>query len=432
MLENYKPLPLINPQTNLSNLSDNLCNNLNTKLDLGISTPENPSIIPASSLGSGIANHSSDNSFSADRSENENNRLTDFVFQSKKAIKSLRNKASQKKSRSKRSTKSVFSRENTESDFVELPFLSPRLSMTMSDDEDSRDSLSMAGFLSGSGLFGKSNNQKWTIQKTIFRTDTSNLYDVKLEGMVQVNEEMAIDCVWIKTAEYFQVWDTENINPYDFKVEDWKDTVNIQLFDSMRDQKWSSPLASLSITSNFGHRWYRWHGGVDLDLNTGDPVYAAFDGIVRLSKSMRGGYGNFVVLRHLNGLETLYGHLSKLGVKAGEVVKAGEEIGKGGSTGRSTGPHLHYEVRYRGHAFDPNLIYDFDSARIRTDLFNLTPEHFGYLNKSRRQTVHHIVQEGETLYKISLLHRISVRQLCRLNRINSKTMLREGRKLRIR
>ncbi len=276
------------------------------------------------------------------------------------------------------------------------------------------------------------NPLSFRVSKSLLREDTTNLFDVKFESIVTIDEQFAYDDAWVTIASYFAVWDSENIDPYHDDITDWQDSVAIRLYDTEKKQLWSPPLASMQVTSRFGYRWRRWHHGIDLDLNVGDPIMATFDGIVRISKyDRRGGYGNVVVLRHYNGLETVYAHLSKLGVEIGKPVKAGEEIGKGGSTGRSTGPHLHYEVRYKGHTFDPETIYDFDSARIKTDLFQLKSEHFEHLNQ-RRQIVYHTVQENDNLNKISLMYRISVRHLCALNRISTRSILRIGRKLRVR
>ena len=135
-------------------------------------------------------------------------------------------------------------------------------------------------------------------------------------------------------------------------------------------------------TSNYGWRWNRGHHGVDIGLHTGDPVMAAFSGTVRVAGRM-GGYGNCVVVRHANGLETLYGHLSKINVKPKQVVTAGEVIGLGGSTGNSTGPHLHFECRFMYQTFDPEWILDFDNFTLRTRRLHLDKTYFG-ITKPRR------------------------------------------------
>ena len=135
-------------------------------------------------------------------------------------------------------------------------------------------------------------------------------------------------------------------------------------------------------TSNYGWRWNRGHHGVDIGLHTGDPVMAAFSGTVRVAGRM-GGYGNCVLVRHANGLETLYGHLSKINVKPKQVVTAGEVIGLGGSTGNSTGPHLHFECRFMYQTFDPEWILDFDNFTLRTRRLHLDKTYFG-ITKPRR------------------------------------------------
>jgi murein DD-endopeptidase MepM/ murein hydrolase activator NlpD len=122
------------------------------------------------------------------------------------------------------------------------------------------------------------------------------------------------------------------------------------------------------LNSVFGHRWGKQHQGLDLSLNFGDTVVAAFDGIVRYAKPNSGGYGNCIVIRHNNGLETLYGHLNNINVSENQFVKSGELIGLGGSTGHSTGPHLHFETRYKGHAIDPQLLIDISTQQLKSEI----------------------------------------------------------------
>lgn len=126
-----------------------------------------------------------------------------------------------------------------------------------------------------------------------------------------------------------------------------------------------------AVTSNYGYRprFRRMHRGVDMRLSTGDTVRAAFNGRVRIVNYEAGGYGNYVVLRHDNGLETVYGHFSKHLVKRNQYVKAGEPIGLGGNTGRSFGAHLHFETRYMGVAINPAAIIDFANATVHSDVF---------------------------------------------------------------
>ncbi len=125
------------------------------------------------------------------------------------------------------------------------------------------------------------------------------------------------------------------------------------------------------VTSHYGYRprFRRMHRGIDIDLNTGDTVRAAFDGKVRIVSYEARGYGKYVVIRHDNGLETVYGHFSKHLVTRNQFVKAGEPIGLGGNTGRSFGAHLHFETRYLGVAINPAAIIDFENATVHTDVF---------------------------------------------------------------
>ena len=220
-------------------------------------------------------------------------------------------------------------------------------------------------------------------------------------------------------------------------------------------------------SSKFGYRHGRRHQGIDLPYPKGTPVYAAFDGKVRISEWV-GGYGNLVVIRHANGLETFYGHLSESKVKPGDWVNAGDVIALGGSTGRSTGPHLHFETRYKGYAFDPNWLIDFESGTLRHRLLRMRSWYFNpnsrYVQsvddedeifrsdeedrqleeeKAKQEAAaraaaeaaavkYYRVRSGDTLGKIAKKHRTAVRNLCRLNGIKETTTLQIGRRLRVR
>lgn len=151
------------------------------------------------------------------------------------------------------------------------------------------------------------------------------------------------------------------------------DEISIQLLKGQ--ERFCFPVKNIK-TSPYGWRWNRPHRGVDIRLNVGDPVHCAFNGVVRIARPM-GAYGNLVVVRHYNGLETVYGHLSKIKVKPLQVVSAGQVLGLGGSTGRSTGPHLHFEVRFQYEAFDPEWILDFNDYTLRTRRLYLDKTYFG-------------------------------------------------------
>ena len=196
------------------------------------------------------------------------------------------------------------------------------------------------------------------------------------------------------------------------------------------------PTPSTKITSPFGPRWRRMHNGLDLKGNIGDTIVAAFDGKVRIVKYERRGYGKYVVIRHDNGLETVYGHLSKQLVEENQLVKAGEVIGLGGNTGRSTGSHLHFETRFLGIAINPIYMFDFPKQDIVADTYT-----FRRTQGSKRAGSHdtqvadgtiryHKVKSGDTLSRIAKLRGVSVSTLCKLNRIKPTTTLRIGQVLR--
>ena len=156
-------------------------------------------------------------------------------------------------------------------------------------------------------------------------------------------------------------WDTRSVNPY-HDEKPLPDRFSLWIVDTL--DSYCCPNKT-RVYSKFGYRHGRRHQGVDLPYPTGTPVYAAFDGKVRVSDYV-GGYGNLIIIRHANGLETFYGHLSRRDKEPGDWVNAGDIIGLGGSTGRSSGPHLHFETRYQGYAFDPTWLIDFETGTAAT------------------------------------------------------------------
>lgn len=184
------------------------------------------------------------------------------------------------------------------------------------------------------------------------------------------------------------------------------------------------------ITSKFGSRGSRMHLGTDLKVQIGDTIYAAFEGKVRVRSYEKKGYGKYLVLRHPNGLETIYGHLSDYLVVVDQDVKAGEPIGLGGNTGRSTGPHLHFETRFIGQPINPADIVDFQGYKLIKDQYLVTPSAFKTYT-SYKSIKFHTVTKGDTLSKIARRYGTSIATLCRLNKITSKSTLRIGHKLRV-
>ncbi|MGI4886029.1 MAG: peptidoglycan DD-metalloendopeptidase family protein [Janthinobacterium lividum] len=290
---------------------------------------------------------------------------------------------------------------------------------------------------------------------SIVSEDTTTLNEGGQE-IVEMSEEVLIDSSWVKVAGYYSIWDTHSINPYHVDGRRFRDSVNLKLTDATRERFSQMPMAATPITSGFGFRGYRWHFGVDLDLETGDSVKAVFDGVVRISKWDGSGYGNYLLMRHYNGLETLYGHLSKALVPVGTFVKAGQLIAYGGSTGHSSGSHLHFEVRYQGNPINPIQLYDFPDNKLRKDNFTITAALFNYYSQALRRgggsltggrrssgegssrrgapraarvVVSHRVRAGDTLSEVAEKYGVGLSTLKRLNP-GVKT-LQPGKKIRI-
>ena len=197
-----------------------------------------------------------------------------------------------------------------------------------------------------------------------------------------------------KVAEsdvFRECWVENILNPYaNVQLSDLGYRNTICLIDSV--STFVCPYVG-KVYSRFGYRRGRRHQGTDVPLVTGTPVKSAFDGRVRYAHRTS-GYGNLVIIRHENGLETYYGHLSKINVEPGQWVRAGEVIGLGGSTGRSSGPHLHFETRYKGYAFDPEWIVDFENGVLRKNVFVLRRS---YLSASSRY-IPESIDEEEDIY----------------------------------
>ena len=215
---------------------------------------------------------------------------------------------------------------------------------------------------------------------------------------------------------------------------------NVAIPDSFRIDMtgFCMPTSNTKITSKFGPRRRRMHNGLDVKVYIGDTIRAAFSGKVRMVKYERRGYGQYVVIRHENGLETVYGHLSKQLVKEDQYVEAGEVIGLGGNTGRSTGSHLHFETRFLGQAINPALLFDFEKQDIVADSYLFQKGRNRYRGNNRNAgTVttdgdiqYYKVRKGDSLARISKKTGTSIDALCKLNRITRRTTLRIGQVLR--
>lgn len=273
------------------------------------------------------------------------------------------------------------------------------------------------------------------------------------------------------------LWNTEMPFTYDNDITRLKDTIWLCSVDTSHN-RWCIPIDG-AMVSSFKYRGARFHHGVDLDLDIGDPVKSAFDGVVRYAQYNKGGFGNCVIIRHYNGLETYYAHLSKIKVRPYQRVSAGQVIGLGGNTGRSFGPHLHFEVRFYDNALDPTDIFDFENKKLKDENLFICPSMFNYRAVSHKNVLlerfkndpsmqnkieddyeeslhahgnndqnseaahrpiverpnsnskYHKVRSGDTLSGIARKYGTSVDKLCRLNGLRKNTVIQIGQKIRV-
>ena len=193
-------------------------------------------------------------------------------------------------------------------------------------------------------------------------------------------------------------------------------------------RNFTMPTDSKQVTSVYGQRWGRLHAGLDIKVYIGDTIRATFDGKVRIVKYDARGYGKFIVIRHPNGLETYYGHLSKQLVKENQLVKSGEPIGLGGNTGRSTGSHLHFETRLCGISINPAELFDFKNQDVTDDYYVFTKK--THSQKTNTRMYVHKVRKGESLSSIARKYGTTVAAIYQLNHISKNTRLVSGQILK--
>lgn len=292
---------------------------------------------------------------------------------------------------------------------------------------------------------------------------TANAQDL-LARQAPVDRKMAaVDTIMLRnitmreelespSVDLYANWD----NKYAHRATELPETYKIDL------RHFTMPTTSRVITSNFGSRWGRQHKGLDIKVYIGDTIRAAFSGKVRIVRYEAGGYGKYIVIRHNNGLETIYGHLSKQLVEENQEVRSGEVIGLGGNTGRSTGSHLHFETRLCGVALNPALMFDFRAQDVTGDYYAFNKETYDnestnatrlrgkqdsstyastdssddYATNKRTtsgltdQISYHKVKKGETLDRIAKKRGVTVEKICKLNHITKTMRLRPGQILR--
>lgn len=289
-------------------------------------------------------------------------------------------------------------------------------------------------------------------QKMVIYSDRTWKYlkDVGFNGVMNTELQNYLSA---KNFDKVQAWETDRCftSSDHYGINNLTDTLVLSVG---AQEEFSIPVKGI-VTSRYGYRKYRYHNGIDLNLNTGDTVVSAWSGKVRYAQYNTGGYGNLVVVRHDNGLETFYAHLSKINVVPNQEVKAGELLGLGGNTGRSYGAHLHFEVRFFDAPINPEEIIDFDKKVLKkNDLL----VHKGILRPGAKPSDccegdddddhgHSVasvvkapvkagsfykVRTGDTLSKIAARNNTTITRLCQLNGIRQTTVLQVGRTLRIR
>jgi len=267
----------------------------------------------------------------------------------------------------------------------------------------------------------------------------------QVDTLTTDGEELEIDS--LKTSDetiYKNIWNSTQIKYPANTLPNKNDTIVISLL-SAGDSPFVMPVKG-QILSKFGIRHRRMHTGTDIRLNSGDTVRSAFDGRVRLAKSFR-GYGNLVLVRHSNGLETIYAHLKSIKVKVNDTIKAGDLIGLGGRTGRATCNHLHFETRLFGEPFDPNKYIDYNTFALQadkifyknkqfvTDLADLrdkpAPENKLLLASGGVNGSKHVIRKGDNLWTIAKKYNTTVKKLCTANKITAQKTLKVGSVIRI-
>ena len=266
---------------------------------------------------------------------------------------------------------------------------------------------------------------------------------VKAQDAVPEPVSLYMPTEMVETVEpHFMLLNEENIIPSDEMYPTWANSVvhyNSAMPDSFRIdlRNYVMPTPSVKVTDIFGYRpnRRRVHQGLDIKVQTGDTIYAAFDGKVRITSYQRRGYGHYVVIRHNNGIETLYAHLSKKLVEANDNVKAGDPIGLGGNTGRSSGSHLHFETILMGKSLDPALMFDFKNQKMTGESYLYRRPGSKYIENGQVKIAgpekkYHKVRSGDTIERIARKYGVSQRRIFELNGLKSNSIIRPGQTLR--
>lgn len=244
----------------------------------------------------------------------------------------------------------------------------------------------------------------------------------------EYGEPWPIDTNPYPAHNLYKSWDNIIPHPYTNEICKLDSEKTICLTDKYMDCGYAHPFKGV-VTSRFGWRGGKQHNGIDIDLVRGDTVKNVFRGVVRLAK-WTGGYGRTVIVRHHNGLETIYAHLYRIFVKPGQTVDPGDLIGRGGNSGASRGSHLHFETRYKGKPINPEALIDFKEFKLISDSLTIRKTQYGFV-AFQPGTLIHKIKGGDYLYKIASQYGVSVTDICKWNNIRRNQMLVAGRALKV-
>ncbi len=320
-----------------------------------------------------------------------------------------------------------------------------------------------------------------TVSAQKVKPDTTNIIfkdEDEFEPIDSIRNEvkyMPGDMIFIPSALlYDHQWENLNIRFRKIDIAGKKDTTLI-LFNTSPDNNFYFPVKG-KLLSPFGYRRRHFHAGVDIKLRHNDSVYSVMSGKVRIARRFR-GYGNAVVVRHYNGLETVYAHLNKICVKVNDELNAGDLLGLGGRTGRSTADHLHFETRFLEQPINPMAFIDFDYFKLKSDTLILTANTFNKLasapnkpsgklkykkgkSSSAKNNIskadspgvkstpqkdianendknktsgnkYYKIKPGDTLYNIAKKNNTTVDKLCKINGFSKKKILKIGMKIKV-
>lgn len=274
-------------------------------------------------------------------------------------------------------------------------------------------------------LFGLEDIPYALINEINYQIAQEEFHNNRDDGLFHIAE----DDSGIPANTLYGSWVTTRTNPYDHSITKGDTSFTLLIADAAGELgPYTHPVDNI-VTSVFGWRDGRNHNGYDLDLEVWDPVVSSFSGKVRFA-GWAGGFGRLVIVRHHNGLETYYAHLHRLKVSAGDEVSSGQVVGLGGSSGHSTGSHLHYEMRFKGVPLDPGQIIDFKAQALHNDTIVLKKTRWSYavFPKGIR---YHVVKKGDYLHRIAGKYGVSVDMICELNGIRRNDYLKLGQRIRV-